>query len=386
MREHLRLGRIAGIDIGVNASVTVIATLLAWSLASAVLPELEPGHGHAAYWATALTVTAAFFASLLAHELAHALVARHHGIGVDRITLWLLGGVSTLSSDVRRPQDEMPMAAAGPATSLGIGVLALAVANTAGLLGLPELWVAALGWLATVNLVLGVFNLAPAFPLDGGRVLRALLWQRWDDHLRATTTAARAGTGFAYLLFAAGGVFLLGGAALSGLWLGLLGLFVLNASKAELTNTVETDILTGVPVRAVMTPGPVTVPGDLTVTELIDLYVFGARHTAYPVIDDHGRTLGLVDLAQLRRVPAADRSVTPVRRCARPLADLATGTPDEPVTALLRRMTTSGATRALILTDDRAVGIVTLSDVARTIDARMLGQRSAPPQPTGSTP
>jgi Zn-dependent protease len=379
MREHLRLGRFLGIEIGVNASVIIIAALLAWSLAGAVLPELVPGHDALAYWSTALAVTVAFFVSLLAHELAHALVARRHGIGVERITLWLLGGVSHLSEDVRRPQDELPMAAAGPATSLALGLIGVATANLAGLLGLPDLVVAALAWLAMVNVVVGVFNLAPAFPLDGGRVLRALLWRRWEDHLRATTAAARAGTAFGYLLFALGAMWLLTGYALNGLWFGILGLFVLNASKAELVATTQQDLLAGVRVEAVMTPEPITVPDDLSVADLIDLYVLGARHSAYPVVDRHGHAIGLVGLAELRSVAPGSRATTAVRRCARPLAGIVTATPGEPVTGLLGRMTAAGSPRALVLGGGRPVGIISLSDVARAIDIRSLGRR----QPVG---
>lgn len=370
MTPHLRLGRVLGIEIGANASVAAIAALLAWSLASTVLPALVPGHTGTEYWAAAAAVTVAFFASLLAHELGHALVARNRGIGVERITLWLLGGVSQLSGDVRRPEDELPMAVAGPATSLAIGIVALATANLAALLGLPALVVATLGWLATVNVVLAVFNLLPAFPLDGGRVLRALLWRRGHDRLRATATAARAGTLFAYALFGLGVWCLLVDATLDAVWFWILGMFLLNASRGELVATAEQDLLAGMRVAAVMSADPVTVPGGLSVADLVDRYVLGARHSAYPVVGAGGEPLGMVSLTELRAILPAARPTTPVRQISRPLADLVTTTADEAVTELLGRLTEARATRALVLDGPRLVGLVTLADVARALDAR----------------
>jgi Zn-dependent protease/predicted transcriptional regulator len=370
MREHLRLGRLFGIDIGINVSVAVIAALASWTLATFVLPDLVPGQEPVAYWVTAVSVTLAFFASLLAHELGHALVARRYGVGVERITLWLLGGVAQLSGEVRRPGDELRLAAAGPATSVAIAAGAWVTANLAASVGAPDLVVAGVVWLATVNVVLAVFNLVPAFPLDGGRMLRAFLWSRRGDRLAATATAARAGTGFAYLLFGAGVVMLLGGAALNGLWFWLLGLFVLEAAKGELASTMQQDLLSGVRVDDIMTRPVVSVPPGLSVAELLDRYVLGAHHSSYPVIDGSGRPIGLIGLAELRAVPATSRSETTVATAARPIDSVVTAETGEAVIDVLGRLSETGATRALVLDAGQLAGLVSLSDVARALDAR----------------
>jgi CBS domain-containing protein len=261
------------------------------------------------------------------------------------------------------------MAAAGPATSLAIGVVGLATANFTALLGLPELAVRAVAWLAGVNLVLGVFNLAPAFPLDGGRILRALLWRHHGDRLRATATAARWGTGFGYVLFGLGVLSLIQGAALNGLWFWLLGMFVLDAARSELRITAQHDLLGDLRVGDLMTPDPLTVPPEVTLTELIDRYVLAERHSAYPVVDD-GRPTGLISLTELRAVPRAARATTLVAQAARPLADVPTARSGDPLTDLLDRLTATGAARALVVDDGRLVGILSLTDVARALDVR----------------
>ncbi|HEU5109608.1 MAG TPA: site-2 protease family protein, partial [Micromonosporaceae bacterium] len=184
MRQTVRLGRVAGIPVGVHWSVLVVLVLLAQGLAAAVLPAAVPGRPGWQYWVVAAGTTVLFVASLLAHELAHALAALRCGVRVERVTLWLLGGVAELSGQPARPRQELGIAAVGPLTSLAAGgVFFAATVMSAG--RLPELAVVAVAWLAWINLVLALFNLLPAAPLDGGRVLRALLWQRWSDPVRA---------------------------------------------------------------------------------------------------------------------------------------------------------------------------------------------------------
>ena len=225
MKSTFRLGRIAGIQVGVHWSVFAVAALIAWTLAAYVLPELQPDYGAVSYWSVGMVVALVFFMSLLAHEFGHSLVARRHGIRVDEITLWLLGGVSKLGADSATAGDEFRMAVIGPVISLGLGFAFAAVAGLAALAVVPDLVVAGLMWLAVTNLLLGVFNLLPAFPLDGGRVLRAMLWERSGSRLRATETAARVGQACGFGLVALGvAEFLFGG--FTGLWMVLLGWFI----------------------------------------------------------------------------------------------------------------------------------------------------------------
>ena len=230
MDETVHLGRIAGVRVGINWSLFVIFWLIAWSLASSELPHAAPGHSDVAYWLAGFAAAVVFYGCLLAHELAHAVVARHHGIEVEGIVLWLFGGVSRLKGEAATPDTELRVAFAGPATSLGLGLLFWAVTLA---IGTGSLAAAVTGWLGWLNGVLALFNLVPAFPLDGGRVLRALLWRTSGDKTSATLRAGRAGEAFGYVLICFGLVEFLAGAGLGGLWLVFLGWFLLAAARAE---------------------------------------------------------------------------------------------------------------------------------------------------------
>jgi Zn-dependent protease len=351
--------------------VLAIAALIAWTLAGFVLPELEPGYNTASYWLIGVLVACIFFASLLAHELGHSLIARRHGIPVDEITLWLLGGVSKLGADSKTAGDEFRMAVVGPLISLGLGLAFGLLAGFAALVNTPGLLVAGLVWLSATNLLLGVFNLIPAFPLDGGRILRSILWHRTGDRVRATQSAARAGQITGYVLIALGvAEFLFG--ALTGLWLVLLGWFVSKAAQNEAALVTQQALLADVKVRDIMSPDPVTVPAGLMVDELIDRYVLGSRHSAYPVVGVDGQPVGLVTLASIRGVPAPQRSAVAVASAMHKLADVVVASPDDTVNAVLGRMLPAQARRALVVENGRLVGVVSMTDVARALEARSL--------------
>lgn len=238
IRDDIRLGHIAGFQVAMNWSVLIIVWLLTWSLASGVLPELAPGYATATYWITGLGGAAFLLGSLLAHELAHAVVARRAGIHVEGLTLWLFGGVAKLGGQPASPQADLRIAAVGPATSvaLSVGFGVVAVGLTA--VGASPLVVAVVAWLAAINLLLGLFNLIPGAPLDGGRVLRAVLWRRYGDWTRATIGATRAGQVVGYSLIWLGLLQFLIGAGIGGLWLVFIGWFILAASRAERTDVI----------------------------------------------------------------------------------------------------------------------------------------------------
>ena len=233
MKQTMPLGRVAGIRIGGHWSVLAMVVLIGWLLGAQVLPGLVPHQSAAVYWAVAVPGAVAFLAALLAHELAHSLVARHHGVPVTSITLWALGGVSELGGEPPTARADLLIAAAGPATSLATGLVfgGLAAAVRAG--GGPVIAVATLGWLAVMNVFLAVFNLLPGAPLDGGRILRAVLWMRHGDRARATQSAAAAGRVLGAVLIAAGVAELLFWGDADGLWLALIGMFVMSAATAE---------------------------------------------------------------------------------------------------------------------------------------------------------
>ncbi|HVN52656.1 MAG TPA: site-2 protease family protein [Acidimicrobiales bacterium] len=386
MEQSVHLGRWRGIEIGANWSVLLIAGLLTWLLAASVLPAAAPGRLTIAYWATGVVAAALFFASLLAHEMSHALVARRHGVEVKQITLWLLGGVAKMESQSQDADTELRIGIVGPLTSIAIGVVAGALAALGGLSDSLTLTAAALWWLALINLVIGVFNLLPAFPLDGGRVLRAALWRRWGDQVRATMAAARIGRGFGYGLLAAGFVLFVGGLFLDGIWFALIGWFLVGASTAEAAVTTERILLAGVTAADLMSPDPMVVPAATSVTDLLDQYVLRSRHSSYPVVEVDGSVVGLITLDRVRAVPSEARSTTPVRSAAHPMSEVAVLDPSAPATEVAAALTRPGPGRALVIENGRLVGIVSLSDLSRAVQTRLLippGDR--PPEAAGST-
>lgn len=355
----------AGIPVRVDWTVLVIGGLLAISLATGVLPELAPGYHDLAYWGAALAVTSAFFGSLLGHEISHSIVARGVGIEVRDITLWLLGGVAAIEGEPKRPRDELMISLAGPAASFAFALASLVIAVVLDTFGGSPLMVASAVWLATVNVVLAVFNLAPAAPLDGGRVLRAFLWHRRGDRTSAVISAARAGRVFAWILIVTGLAEVLFGLP-SGLWLVLLGWFLLSAAGAEETQVTVARDLQDVRVADVMSRDPVTIEADRTIADAI-VDVLNRRFSTFPVTGREGDLVGLVTLARLKSVPLEQRAWTPISEAAWPVDRLTIAAPDEPLLAVLARLDDGGDGRVLVEQDGRLVGIVSPSDVARAV-------------------
>jgi Zn-dependent protease len=327
MGQTFSLGRIGGIRVGVNWSVLAIVALLAYGLAAGQFPAAAPGRPAAEYVAAAVVTAVAYMGSLLAHELAHSLVARRNGLGVEGITLWLLGGVSRLQGEVADPGAEVRVAGSGPLVSLVLGGAFVFLAWLVHALGVRGVVVAALAWLGFINIVLAVFNVIPAAPLDGGRLLRAILWRITGDRLKAAVWSARSGQVFGWALVAVGAYLVLARRDYSWLWFVLLGWFLIGAATAESQQATIQSRLRTVPVRQIMTPDPVTVPASATVAQFLDDYLPRYRHSAFPVVDD-GQTVGLVSVHRVNQVPAAKRGRTTLADAACPLAEVARATPD----------------------------------------------------------
>lgn len=368
MNENVSLGRIAGIHVGMNWSLLVVVALIAWSLAAGSFPSQVPGRAAAWYWVAGVVAAVLFLASLLAHELAHSIVAQRRDVRVEGITLWLFGGVSRLSGEANNPRAEALITVVGPLTSLVLGGVFLLVGAVLAA-GRPlGLLAATANWLGTINLILAVFNLIPAFPLDGGRVLRALIWARTGDRVRATSIAARAGMVFAFLLIAFGIVeFLVSANVVGGVWSVFLGWFLLSAARAEESSLLVRQALEGVTVGDVMTPNPMQAPDDISVDELLNRFVLMHRHSTFPTRDAAGSLTGLVTLAAAKNVLSADRASTRVRDIVCPIAQVPTASPRDPLTALLGRLDGCADGRALVLDGDRLVGIVSPTDVSRAL-------------------
>lgn len=368
MGGGIPLGRIAGFSVKVNWSVLVILWLFTWSLA-ATLPSSVPGYSKPAYWITGLCGAVVLLASLLTHELAHAIVARGAGVKVLDVTLWLFGGVTRLGGQAKTPQTAFRIAVSGPATSLLLAAGFACAAEGLKVVGVTYILIAVVLWLAGINLVLGLFNMLPGAPLDGGQILRAWLWRRHGDPVRAAVGAARGGRILAFVLIGFGLAEFLVGALVAGVWLAFIGWFIFMAAHTDESRVLTRNALSGVRVADAMTPSPHTVPAGITVADFIERYLFGDRHSAYPVKAPDDSISGLITLTQLRAVSPSLRSSAHVDEIAIPLDRVATATPNEPVTALLDRMAAGQGDRALVIDAGDLVGIVTARDLARLVDA-----------------
>ncbi len=377
MEENLRLGRVAGIRVGMNWSLLVIFWLITWSLATEAFPQEAPGRTDLAYWVTGVIASVLFFSSLLAHEMGHALLARRSGIAVEGITLWLFGGVARLSGDASNARSELRVAIVGPAISLTVGVIFASLALLLDALGAPALVSAAPAWIGRINIVLALFNLAPAYPLDGGRVLRGVLWLRHGDRIRATLTAARAGRFFGWFLISLGLLEFLAGGTLGGVWFVFLGWFLLGAARAEIEGVLLRDLLKDTRVRAVMTSDPVTVPPDVSIEDLLEDYTLRHHCSAFPVVDRSGALIGLVTLAHIRGVPPDRRRELTVADVASPIERVPTAGPDDRLVDLLGRIA-APENRVLVLDQGRLVGIVTATDITRALDWAGMRSHRAP--------
>ncbi|MGZ4509755.1 MAG: site-2 protease family protein [Mycobacterium sp.] len=374
MRDAIPLGRVAGFPVSVHWSVLVILWLFTWSLAS-TLPGVVKGYSPGAYWVAGACGALVLLASLLAHELAHAIVARRSGVAVKDVTLWLFGGVTTLGGEAKTPRAAFRIAIAGPATSLALAAVFGGLVAALHALRAAPIVVGVASWLGVINLLLGLFNLLPGAPLDGGRVLRAYLWRRHGDSVRAGIGAAHAGRVVAFVLIALGLAEFVAGGLVGGVWLAFIGWFIFAASREEETRLTTQQLFTGVRVADAMTADPHTAPGWITVEDFIHRYVLGDRHSAYPVATPDGSIVGLVTLHQLRRVAPGERAGTRVGDIALPLSAVPCATPQEPLTALLERMSAAGPRgRALVFEGARLVGIVTPTDLTRLIDVYRLAQ------------
>jgi len=370
MHATFPLGRPAGIRVGAHWSVLLIMALLADLLAQSVLPPAAPGLTAVEYWATGVTGAVVFFASLLAHELSHALVARHHGLAVDRITLWVLGGSTEMPGEPPTPRTAFAVAVAGPLASLAAaaGFLGAAVLLSSAL---PAVVVVTLTWLGWTNGLLAVFNLLPGAPLDGGRILQAAAWKLTGDKRRAQAISARSGKVLGLLVALAGAVEVLGFGSFSGIWLLAIGWFLGVTAQSELTAGPVRDLLTRIPVGAVMTTHPVTAPGWFTVQGFIDQAASG-RFRTYPVVSFDGHPVGVISLAALARVPEQARTSTRLEDICRKPPAVTSGTP---LSTVLGRVGRPGQDLLLVVDDGVLAGIVSPGDVARALELAMLGSQ-----------
>ncbi len=360
---NIRLGRIGGVEVRVNWSLLVIFALIVWSLADGVFPSQNPGLSDGLHLAMAIVAAVLFFASLLLHELGHSWVARREGLEIDGITLWLFGGVSEFKTRFPSAGAEFRIAIAGPLVSLGLGVVFVLIA----LAGLPSAVDGVAAWLGYINLTLLVFNLIPALPLDGGRVLRAALWRRRGDLAWATRIATEIGRGFGYLFIALGIAMFIFQGSFSGAWLAFIGWFLLQAATAEARYIATEAALKGLRVRDLMVRNPVTVEGDHTVGQFMDEVARSRRFTTYPVVDGD-RPIGLLAFGSVAAIPRTEWDSRLVRDAMIPLDQVPLLSEDETAIEALAALSPLTSNRGLVVENGHLAGLLSITDLTRALE------------------
>jgi Zn-dependent protease len=370
MKSNIKLGKIAGIEIGLHYSWFIIAALIAFSLGER-FHQANPGWSSGRVWFAALLTAVLFFVTLLLHELSHSLVAQARGLKVKSITLFALGGVSQIEGDAPDAKTEFWVAFAGPLASLiiGLGCIALAAALGWHPPGEPRTAVTAvLVWLGYINVGLGIFNLIPGFPLDGGRVFRAIVWAITKDADRSTRIAARVGQVVAFLFIVYGIWRFFGGAGFDGLWLAFIGWFLMDAAQSSYAQVEVTAAFRGMPVSEVMSHDCAIVDRGISLQEFVDTYVWRTGQRCFGV-EDRGRFVGLITLRDVGAIPRDRWNSTTVREAMRPLEGLHTVTPDTQVLDALKIMTNNDVNQLPVVANGTLQGIVSRSHLMQLLQA-----------------
>jgi len=362
---NISLGGIGGVEVRINWSWLVIFALIVWTLADGVFPSTNPGLSGNTHLAMAIVAALLFVVSILLHELGHAWEARREGLEVDGITLWLFGGVSQFKGGFPSAGAEFRIAIAGPLVSLVLGVVFVLIA----IAGLPSAVDGVAAWLGYINLALLVFNLIPALPLDGGRVLRAALWQSKGDLGWATRVGTDIGRVFGYLFIGLGLAMFIFQGSFSGAWLAFIGWFLLQAATAEARYIATEAALHGLRVRDLMVRDPVTVDGDLTVGQFMDEVARSRRFTTYPVVDRE-RPIGLLAFGSVAALPRSEWDSRRVREAMLPLDRVPQLTEDETAIDALTALSSPASNRGLVVENGHLAGLLSITDLTRALELR----------------
>ena len=364
----LKVGRLYGVDIRLHYSWFIIFGLLAWSLAWGYLPNGYPGQSDIFYWGVGAVSAAILFISVLIHEIAHSVVAQRFKIKVNSITLYFLGGVSETAEEAHTPEAELRMAAAGPLTSIALGIIFYGVYLIGGFLPLAVL--AVLQYAGYINFVLAAFNLIPAFPMDGGRVLRGIVWGRNKNILKSTRIVTTISRAISYAFIGIGFLDTIFYSDFNGIWLLFIGLFVSSSAQASMNETRVSQALTGVTVGDIMTKDVKTVEPDYSLQQLQDYALTPTKHHGFPVVKN-GELLGLVTDEDVRRVNPEYWDERRVDQVMKSIKNLVTASPEDAAVDALIKMSKAGVGRLPVVEGGKLVGIVTRSDFGRVIQERL---------------
>lgn len=375
--NRLKIFSFRDIAVRIDLSWLIIAALVTWSLAVGLFPRLIAGLSGATYWWMGVAGAMGLFLSILVHEFSHALVAQAYGLPIKGITLFIFGGVAEMEEEPRNPKAEFLMAGAGPVTSIAISAISygLYIVADSRLWPLPVIGV--LWYMAVINLLLAAFNLIPGFPLDGGRLLRAVLWH-WKGSLRrATRTASRIGASFGTVLIVLGVARFLLSDMLGGIWFFLIGLFLRNAAKGSYEQLLIRQALEGTPIRQFMNPHPVTVTRDMPIDHLVEDYILRYHYKMLPIVED-GQLAGCVTMQQIKSVPREQWSTLTVGDIAKSCAAANTVSPETDALKVLGLMNRTRVSRVMVAEDGRLVGILSLRDLLRFLAVKMELEGEAP--------
>jgi Zn-dependent protease/predicted transcriptional regulator len=368
MNGGVRIARVFGFEVRLDLSWFVVFLLVLWTFAQWEFPRIAPGLSREVYIVMAGIGAILFFASVLLHELAHSVVARARGIQVEGITLFIFGGVARIRSEARNPKDEFLITVVGPLSSALIGVALLVLARLGESVGLHRAFTSVAEYLAILNFILAAFNLIPGFPLDGGRLLRSLVWHVTNDLRKATRLASLTGQGFGFAMIGLGVASLFGRFYVSGIWLIFIGWFLTQAASASYRQLEIRRVLESVQVREAMTRSPETVDPDVPLRDLVDDYFLKRRYSAFPVKDSAGKPLGLITLRQVKEIDRDRWPTTPVRSVMTEICEAVTVRPEDSLAQVLTKLESAGVGRALVVEDGRLEGLISRADVAAWLD------------------
>jgi len=362
MDKGIKLFKVFGIQISLNYSWFIIFGLIVWSLAQGYFPQMRPDLPLMTYWFMGLITALLLFISVLLHELSHSYVALASGIGIQGITLFIFGGLARISREPSDARTEFKIAIAGPATSLALALIFWLSSRGVDFL-LPGSVISSIFYyLFLINGILVVFNLIPGFPLDGGRLLRAYIWNRTGNLKKATRIASRVGKGFALLLIFVGFVNIITGRLLDGIWFAFIGMFLQQAANESYRSVVLQQALEGVKVRDLMTRDVITVGEGVSIKELVDQYFFRYRHASFLVVS--GEELrGIITLREVKKLPREEWAFRQVKDIMEHISSETVLHPDEGAVDALRKMTTDKKGRLPVVEDGRLKGILARGDI-----------------------
>lgn len=363
--HRLPLFKLLGFQVWVDWSWLILALLITWSLATGVFPALvEDELTPAAFWVMGAAGALGLFISIILHELGHSVVARRFGMQMRGITLFIFGGVAEMTDEPPSAKAEFFMAIGGPIVSVIIGIVMIGITGIGVSMDWPVPVSSVTGWLGWINLLLAAFNMLPAFPLDGGRVLRAVLWYSKNDLRWATRITSNIGAGFGMLLIALGALSLVFGNTIGGIWWIILGLFVRGAARSSYQQVLIRRSLEGHPVSDFMSPDPVCVDADIRIDELIDSYFYRHYHKLYPVTQS-GRLIGCVSISSVKALERDRWGETRVGDIAQPCDDKNTIAPNEDAMRAIDKLNRANLSRLMVVDDGQVVGMIALKDLLR---------------------